>query len=64
MYSILMIAIIVSQISKLLRDYTLFPLQKRNDNSVIELLAHARVVIILQYINVSDLYSVNFNLIQ
>ena len=64
MYSILMITIIVSQISKLLRDYTLFPLQKRNDNSVIELLAHARVVIILQYINVSDLYSVNFNLIQ
>ena len=64
MYSILMITIIVSQISKLLRDYTLFPLQKRNDNSVIELLAHARMVIILQYINVSDLYSVNFNLIQ
>ena len=64
MYSILMITIIVSQISKLLRDYTLVPLQKRNDNSVIELLAHARVVIILQYINVSDLYSVNFNLIQ
>ena len=64
MYSILMITTIVSQISKLLRDYILFPLQKRNDNSVIELLANARVVIILQYINVSDLYGVNLNLIQ
>ena len=52
------------QISKLLRDYILFPPQKRNDNSVIELLANARVVIILQYINVSDLYVVNLNFIQ